>query len=232
MPGKSILKTLIAISLVATLFTLNLSAQRKIGFGIHADPLVSWFGTDISSVRSDGARSGFGFGLSFNSYFSPNYSISTGIKLINAGGRLYSTDTLTLRLSKNNLLNVDVLPNETVTYKIQYLSVPIGLKLQTNQIGYLTFFTDAGLDPRVVVGAKADIPSKSITGENAINEVRKFNMAYHITAGIEYGLGGNTAFVAGIGFENNFLDITKDFDDQPADKTSQKIINFRIGINF
>ena len=51
-------------------------------------------------------------------------------------------------------LNAD----EEITYKIQYLSIPIGLKLKTNQIGYLTFFTNIGLDPKIVIAGKADIP--------------------------------------------------------------------------
>jgi len=54
--------------------------------------------------------------------------------------------------------NVTVAANEPVAYKIQYLAVPLGLKLQTNQIGYLTFFSDVGLDPKVMIGGKADIP--------------------------------------------------------------------------
>jgi hypothetical protein len=128
--------------------------------------------------------------------------------------------------------NKTVLPNEKVVYKIQYLSVPFGLKLQTNQIGYLTFFTDLGLDPKVVIGGKADIPSQQISGENAMKELNIFNLSYHVTAGIEYSLGGNTAFVAGLNFDNNFLDITKDNGAQPIDKVSHKMLSFRIGVNF
>ena len=102
------------------------------------------------------------------------------------------------------------MPGNPVVYKIKYLAFPVGLKLQTNQIGYLTFFSDLGLDPKIVISRKADIPSLSITGENASNEIRMFNLSYHITAGIEYSLGGTTAIVVGLNFDNNFLDITKD----------------------
>ena len=91
---------------------------------------------------------------------------------------------------------------------------------------------DLGLDPKVVIGGKSDIPSLGIKGENASGELRMFNLSYHITAGIEYSLGGNTALVGGLNFDNNFFDITKDIGDQPIDKISHKILNFRIGINF
>lgn len=221
--------TLIAVLLFPGFSSQIIQAQQSIGFGIHADPAIGWFSSDISKISNDGARPGFNFGLTFNRYFTSNYSFSTGISLINAGGRLVSEDTTIMEFTE---FTSTVLPGNPVVYKIQYLAIPIGLKLQTNQIGYLTFFTDLGLDPKVVIGGKTDIPSLDISGEKALDELRLFNMSYHITAGIEYSLGGTTALVLGLSFDNNFLDITKDIGDQPEDKTSHKIIAFRIGVNF
>ena len=148
---------------------------------------------------------------------------------MSAGGRLVSNDTTLMEFTN---FKKTVLPGQSVIYKIQYLSIPVGLKLQTNQIGYVTFFSDLGLDPKIVIGGKADIPSLDIRGEKAMNELRMFNLSYHITAGIEYSLGGTTALVFGLNFDNNFLDITKDNKDQPKDKISHKLLSFRIGVNF
>jgi hypothetical protein len=208
------------------------NAQQRISLGIHADPVISWFSSDIQDVSNDGARPGFNFGLNFNKYFTPNYSFSAGISIINAGGRLVSKDTTIMEFSNPKFKLATVLPNQPVVYKVQYLAVPLGLKLQTNQIGYITFFTDLGLDPKVVIGGKADIPSLGIKGEKAISELRMFNLSYHITAGIEYSLGGTTAMVLGLNFDNNFLDVTKDNGDQPVDKVTHKLLSFRLGMNF
>lgn len=204
-------------------------AQQKIVFGLHADPVISWFSTDVREIRNDGARPGFNFGLSYYKYFTPNYAFSTGISLLNAGGRLISSETTVMEFSN---FTSTVLPGNSVVYKINYLTIPVGLKLQTNQIGYITFFSDVGFDPKIVIGGKADIPSLNISGENAMNELRMFNLSYHITAGIEYSLGGTTAMVFGLNFDNNFLDITKDNGNQPVDNVSHKILSFRLGINF
>jgi hypothetical protein len=125
-----------------------------------------------------------------------------------------------------------VLPEKPVIYKIKYLTIPVGIKLQTNQIGYVTFFSDLGIDPKLVLGGEVDIPSLDITGEKAASELNEFNIAYHIAAGIEYSLGGNTAVVLGLSYENNFADITKDNGVQPDDKVMHKILSFRIGVNF
>jgi hypothetical protein len=211
------------------IYTVISNAQDKISFGIHVDPLISWFTTDINQVKNDGSRPGFNFGLTYNRYFTPNYAFSTGISLMRAGGRVVSSDTTVMEFTN---FNSTVLPGNAVTYKIQYLVIPIGLKLQTNQIGYLTFFSDLGLDPKVVINRKADIPSLGIKGENARNEIGLFNLSYHITAGIEYSIGGTTALVFGLNFDNNFLDITRDNGKQLNDKVSQKILSFRFGVNF
>jgi len=225
--NRQALKIILVIGLIFV--PVILKAQQVISFGIHADPVISWFSTDISTVKNDGARPGFNFGLTFNNYFTKNYSFSTGITLMHTGGRLMSSDTTLLRFTNST---VKVLPGKQVIYKIQYLAFPLGLKLQTNQIGYITFFTDLGFVPKIAISRRADIPSLNMSGENALNELRIINLSYHITGGFEYSLGGSTALVFGIDFDNNFLDITKDEGKKPKDIVSQKILSFRFGVNF
>jgi hypothetical protein len=207
-------------------------AQPFISIGVHFDPLISWFSTNSYDVRNDGAIPGFNFGISYNSYFGPNYSFSSGINIISAGGRLISNETTHFELKYYDHEIVDVKPGEPIIYKINYLSVPLGIKLQTNQIGYGTFFTDLGFDPKIVILGRADIPSLNIKGDNALPELRLFNLSYHVIAGMEYPLGGNNNVVVGVGFENNFLDITRDNGDQPWDMVSHKLLSFRIGLTF
>lgn len=224
----------VKISIIAALLPLLLNAQGSFDYGtiklgIHFDPVISWFGPDITETDSDGARAGFNLGLTFQNYFSDNYAFSSGISLITAGGRLASGDTTIMDFAN---FNQKVFPGQTVVYKIQYLSIPIGLKLQTNQIGYVTYFTDVGIDPKVVIGGKVDIPSQNINGEKATTELRTFNLGWHISAGIEYSLGGQTAIVLGMNFENNFMDITKETGDQRKDRVTHKLLGFRLGINF
>jgi hypothetical protein len=148
---------------------------------------------------------------------------------LNAGGRLVSSDTTVLKFTNSS---AKVLPGNQVIYKLQYLAIPLGLKLQTNQIGYVTFFSDLGFVPKIAISRRADIPSLNISGENALNELRMINLSYHITGGIEYSLGGSTALSFGIDFDNNFLDITNDTGKKLKDIVSQKILSFRFGINF
>lgn len=214
--------------LILLLLPLMRASAQKISFGVFADPVISWFSSDTKATKNDGARAGFNFGITFNKYFAENYAFSTGISILSAGGRL--TDTADIVMKFNNF-SKPVPKNDPVIYKVQYLNIPVGLKFKSNQIGYIVFFSDIGIDPKIVIGGKADIPP-DIEGETAMNELRRFNLGYHIMAGVEYSLGGSTAMVLGLGFENNFLDVTKDILNQPTDKITHKILKFRIGVNF
>jgi hypothetical protein len=50
--------------------------------------------------------------------------------------------------------------------------------------------------------------------------------------GMEYPLQGYNNIVIGIGFDNNFFDITRDIGNQTWDMVSHKLLSFRIGITF
>ncbi len=211
-----------------TMLPAKLSAQN-IQFSLHADPLLSWFSSDTKETINSGLRPGFSIGLALDRYFAENYAFSTGLFLVNASGRVNYSDTIDLEF-KNSIMELNA--NENIIYKIQYLTIPLGLKLKTNQIGYLTLFTNVGVDPKIVIGGKADIPYASIEDENITEELNMFNLGYHLSAGAEYSLGGRTALVFGLSYENNFLDITKDNEGQPDDRVRHNILRFKLGVNF
>jgi len=218
--------------LLASLPAGKLLAQegaQNIRFGIFADPLITWFSSDTKMTVNEGSRAGFNFGVACNKYFSKNYSFSTGLSLMISGGNLHHSDTITMYF--NNYTSI-VNPGQVINYKLQYIDIPLGLKFESNQIGYVTFFTDAGFDPKIMINSRVDIPSLSVSKEIATREVNFFTLSYHITTGIEYSLGGNTALLLGIGYENNFIDITRDREKQPKDHIAQNIIRFRLGVNF
>jgi len=211
------------------LFSHITTTAQDYRFGVYASPVISWFSTDVSEISNQGARPGFIFSVTAERYFHDNYALTAGISLINAGGRLV-----------NELVEVFEFPNynsivdagSTIVYRLQYLSIPAGVKLKTNEIGYLAIFSDIGIDPKMVVRSRVDIPSLDIKGEGARTEVKRFNLGYHINAGVEYSLGGTTSASAGLGFESNFFDTTKDNGQQLDDRVSHKFLKFIFGVNF
>lgn len=224
-------RTLLKIIPAALLLCLPLQRADAQGFSfrLYAEPLISWFSSDTEATMNDGARPGFAYGLTVDNYFAPNYAFSTGIGLMNTSGRLNYSDTIIINFKNSQS---PLYPGENILYKIQYLTVPVAINMKSNQIGYMTFFANVGMKPKIVIGGKGSIAARNIDKEGVTDELKLFNLGYQITLGTEYSLGGSTAIIIGLGYEDNFLDITKDNDGQPDDRIRQYIIRFKLGLNF
>jgi hypothetical protein len=225
------IRNLVRTTVLIAVFTLpgSLVDAQDYRYGIYISPLISWFRTDIDEVRNEGARAGFDFFITAERNLTTNWSFTSGIGFITSSGRLKSSEPAFFRFPD---FTTTVAEGEPVIYKIQYITVPVGIRVKTEEIGYLTYFAEFGLDPKVVVSGKADIPSSGIRNERAMTEIRRINVGFHFNAGIDYSIDGRTSLVLGLGFENNFFDITKDIDGQGTDRTTQKYLKFIFGVNF
>jgi len=221
----------IAVIILLLVATTARSNAQDFEFGVHADPLITWMSSNSSEYNGEGVKPGFSLGLNVLHYFANNYAFSSGIGFITAGGRLSATQPHTMVFS--NFTQV-VAAGDEMVYNLRYLNIPAGFRLRTNQIGYLTLFTDLGLDIRVLLKSTVDIPQNLISKENAKTEVRTMNLGWHITAGLEYELGIRTSLVAGLGFDEDFFDVTKDLSDvfQPKDKSGLRMLRIRLGVKF
>lgn len=227
--GNCFLPRLI-LFLALVIATGNVFSQ-DLRLGVHFDPLITWMSTNAPEYKNEGARAGYSLDLSVLKYFADNYAFSTGIGFIDAGGRISCTEAHPMVFNNASPL---VAANDEVVYHLRYLNLPVGFHLNTNQIGYVTLFTDLGIDFRVLLRSSVDIPQEQYFDEIAKKEVYGMNMGWHINAGVEYALGRSTALVAGLGFDEDFFDITKDLSDveQPDDRSGLKIIRIRLGVMF
>lgn len=217
----------------AALFILSYAGARaqEYRYAGYLIPAISWFSTDITEVSNQGSRAGIIILVSAERYFTANISATAGISVINSGGRLVSREPTIFKFP--NYTSV-VASGDPIVYRIQYLAIPAGFKFYTNEMGYsnITGFAGLGLDPKIVVRGRVDIPSLDIKGEGAMTEINRFNFGWHIDAGIEYPVGRTTVAVLGAGFENNFPDITKDVGTQINDRVAHKFLKFIFGIKF
>ena len=222
----------LAIMVLVT-FPARGSAQ-EIKFAMHADPLITWMGSNSSEYASKGAMAGFNVGLNVLYYFADNYAVSSGISFLAAGGRLSAADNLVMVF---NNINPVVTAGDEMRYNLKYMNIPLGIRLQTNQVGYLTYFTDVGFDIRMMLKSTVDLPNSSlgpINNENAKNEVYGMNAGWHISFGIEYELGIETSLIAGLGYDQDFFDVTRDLKtvSQPDDRSGLRMVRFRLGVKF
>lgn len=224
-------RTLITPSLTLLILIAGspFAGAQQLHMGLFADPLVSWYSSNNTVITGGGARAGFSGGLAVNYYFAQNYAFSTGISYLKVGGVQSSAEEITFRFANYSQL---VTPGQKVIYSASYLTIPAGIRLRTNQIGYFSIFSDIGLDAGFLTKGTISIPAASIEDEHASKEIPLFTAGFHIHAGAEYSLGGSTVLVVGLGFDKGLTDITKDLTDQPAEKTTFSAIRLRLGMFF
>lgn len=232
--APSIKKISFAILLFTTaVLTINAhsdsSYKTNYQFGIHINPVIGWFGSNTAFAKNTGSRPGINAGIEINKYLAPNYALSVGINMTGSGGKLNYSDTTSIYSASNE---TEIPPNTNIIYRVQYLSFPVGMKLQTKQMGSLRIFSNLGVDPKIAIDRKIDLPYFNMTKIDGTKELNIFNMGFHINAGIEYCTGKNTAFVFGLNFENNFFDVTKEIHHQKPDKITHRLLSFQLGFLF
>lgn len=226
------LPSLTKVIFLVIMFFILISSKgfsQGIRFGIFVNPGINWLKPDIKDVTNEGVRPGVNIGISMNNYFTDNYAFSTGISINNTGGEISYEDSTTLQLKNRT----DTLyPGNILTYKIQYITIPLGLKFKSDEIGYITFFAKAGIDPMIKINAKGLTEDKRIDSEGLEEEINLFNLGYHLEVGMQYSLGGQTSLQFGLNYQNGILDVTTDTKNQTADKMILNSISMHCGIIF
>ncbi|MEO6833674.1 MAG: porin family protein [Chitinophagaceae bacterium] len=199
---------------------------NRIRFGVFLAPNISWMkptaATDDSrnyNVSSDGSKLGFTYGLMAEYFFAENYGIVTGIAINSTGGKI---------IANRNPPSLVPDPNTVLTtnfnYRLQYLEIPLALKLRTDDISGFRFFGQLGASLGINIGKKADYnvsytDAAGIAHDTAANKIKLtggFGMiapimfSMNIGIGAEYPLNNKLKAYLGIFFNNGFApDATK-----------------------
>jgi opacity protein-like surface antigen len=216
---KRTLITVFIICSTASLFSQNAK------FGVYVDPQLVWLSPDSREVVSDGVKMGISGGLMIDSYFQKNYAIHTGIAIGTQGGKVrFGIPTYFTSYDET-----DSLPSgTTVDYSLNYITIPLGLKLKTNQIGYFSYYARIGFTNQFNIKAKATSSEGTLDKNNINEEIFFYNLAYHFGIGIEYNISQDTAIDFGITYHNGFIDLTND----KAFKIYSRMVALRLGVIF
>lgn len=182
-----------------------LHGQSRMKFSVHADPQFAWLSSDEDNVVPDGSIFHIQTGLQMDLFFDRNYAFTLGFGINNMGGNLLYIDS-TEFVSKGD--TIFAIPGQTVRHNLQYLDIPLGLKLKTEELGYATFFLEVGFNPMININAFATSKDDVFNKENIREVTNLFNLGYHAGIGIEYRLGGTTAAVGGVRWSSGLTDVT------------------------
>ena len=218
------MKGFLIVSLYLCVF-LAADGQSRMKFNVHADPQFAWFSSDETDVTPDGSIFHLQTGLQMDIFFDKNYAFTLGLGINNMGGNLLYSDS-TIFISSGDTIYAT--PGQTVRQNLQYLDIPIGLKLKTEELGYATFFLEVGFNPMININARASTKDDLFFKEDISDNTHLFNLGYHAGIGVEYRLGGSTAAIGGIRWSSGLTDVT---DNDKANVTINAI-SIHLGILF
>ena len=149
------------------------------------------------------AKTHFGGGVIADYFFGENYAFSTGIIYMGKGAGVkynYSNGTTTIAGSDE--------------FGIQYLEIPVSVKLFTNDIATdtrLYFQAGGSLDPRIsakVNGDKLDAADKKYTTHFNLMDISAL-----IGAGAELQMGESTKIFGGLSYHRGLIDIDDSYEE-------------------
>ena len=205
---------------IALFFSLSVYSQN-VRFTVIGEPQISWMSPVKDNISGEGIVTGLNAGLGVDFFFAENYAFSTGLSLSSLGGKLACIDTLNYNRTAIPSLSI-------IRYKIQYVSLPLGLKFNTDEIGYSTYFANLGINPMIRIKAKGTDSKEIIENDNITEEIRFLNIAYFLFLGTHYSLGGSTSLVGGVGYSSGITDVISDSDYKAVVRT----VTIRLGILF
>ncbi len=190
--------------------------SKKFRFGVFVAPTMAWMRpttdkTDDGQYEptNDGSKIGFTYGLMAEYHFAENYAFVTGLQVNMAGGKINSK-----YLGSET---ADVVKNANFNYRLNYLEIPVALKLRTDLISGFRFFGQLGLTTGFNIAKKATYEvdyyneAGALSKSTGKNEKIKGTLAIapvmftmNIGAGVEYPLNDKLAAYVGLFFNNGF----------------------------
>ncbi|PWS32031.1 porin family protein [Pedobacter paludis] len=219
----------ISAILILTFLSFGAWAQNlpltNYGFrlGLTATPTIGWIKPEQG--KTNGVSLGFSYGLIGDFNFAPNYSFSTALTVTTVNGKSTEADPLYIK-SLDNAANPNIPVAYDLKYRIQYLELPLTIKLKTIKADGKRYYGQFGLSNSFMLSAKQDAVSGSTKLENVnISDYTKFYRAgLVIGGGGEFDISGNTSIVAGLTFNNGFTNITTD--------KNRNVKNYYLALNF
>ena len=180
--------------LLLFIFASNTQAQDdKFHFGLKIAPTLAWLKPDTKGIEKGGSKLGFSYGIITEFNFQDNYSLASGLQVTYRGGKL-------------GVKGFDNLGNPTTiksTLNLQYVELPITLKMKTNLFDKYRFFGQFGIVNGINIRAK-DSDNNDIK-----DKINAYNVAMTIALGTEYTISGSTTLLGSLEFNNGFIDILK-----------------------
>ncbi len=172
---------------------------QGIRLGVHVDPQLVWFSSDIGRFSNDGAHIGVNTGLDIEYFFAERYAFASGVSFdLRRANLRYGQDGYVVRTAYDGKIPV---PGGTLTETKAYqMQIPLCVKLRAIEIGYTTIFATAGLTTNITFNENVSSTRLHMSEVRTDEMYYTANLGYLLMAGIEYSLGGPSAVQLGVGY--------------------------------
>lgn len=187
------------LSLLVLFLTFGFTAMAQIEIGLQVSPTIAgnrFIAENRYNFNNESNTLRLGVGVIADYFFAQNYAFSTGLHYRSKGGDIsYSYNNGSETISGQDDISV------------QYLEVPISLKLFTNEVapGAILYFQVGGsLNTKVAAQVNEQ---KVINGEKIIKRFNIFEADAILGAGAEFQMGQSTKLFAGFTYHRGLSDI-------------------------
>ena len=163
--------------LILIIFSCFQVESQNTRMGLYLSPCVNWITTNDNSNSKSNIGFNYGYGIEFS--LSENHFLESGFEFSHRGGDI-----------------------DLINYNIQYLTLPIQIKMKSRSIGYWKYFAKTG--PSLGFRIKERVRPNSLQ-ENEKHS-KSAILIVNISIGAEYSLGNNTAVHSEFFFQNNITD--------------------------
>lgn len=242
----------IALFLCFSAFLLGKAeAQKGIRFGFQASPSWSWLQTNDRKIEGVSSNWGVKLGALGEYYFADNYALTTGLGFgFNQGGSLQNGYSRWKPWDETDLSDISsdtFALDAKLHYRVNYVEIPIGLKMRggSNEDARFKFYAEVPVFTLgFVTKGTGDIrgvnEDQRLEDVNIREEVKGLSLSWGLGGGVEYEFATSATLVAGLAFQKQFTDITRNgfVEKSPGnwDKEDSKatfgMIVFKLGVFF
>jgi hypothetical protein len=207
-------------------FVAGFSAMAQVEIGLQISPAIAgnrFVAEDKYGFEKENSSLRLGVGVIADYFFAQNYAFSTGLFYRSKGSEIsyLSPDGSSARLQDD--------------ISLQYLAIPVTLKLFTNEVapGTILYFQVGGsLNTKVAAQVNG---KKVIDGNKVTKRFNIFEADAILGAGAEYQIGQSTKIFGGLTYHRGLTDIDDFYEERLGDKNislKNNGVSIDVGVKF
>lgn len=215
------------ITLLMLFFVAGYSAMAQVEIGLMVSPTIAgnrFIAEDRYNFEKESSNLRLGVGVIADYFFAQNYAFSSGLFYRSKGAEISYSYTRETGGSTVTTRGQDDL-------SLQYIELPVTLKLFTNEIapGTIAYFQVGGsLNTKVAAQVNN---KKVINGERVTGRFNLFEADALIGGGAEFQIGQSTKLFGGITYHRGLTDIDDYYEDLFGDRNIS-VKNNGVSIDF